>query len=96
MSETNPQFARLSQVLNLAYEQAAKGKGVERHGFDMAFEDQPMQDIAKLHGLGFLTGQADKKSREALHMLEPERQVHELLGAIVYLAGAVIHIQDNT
>lgn len=97
MSEsiTNPNFTRLCEVFDMAYEQAANGKGIERHGFDMAFEHQPMQDIARLHGLGFLTGQADKKSREALHMVDAERQIHELLGAINYLAGAIIYIQDN-
>ena len=34
-TETTVQFRRLIDVFDLAYEQAAHGKGLERHGFDL-------------------------------------------------------------
>lgn len=57
-----------------------------------------MQSIAQKHGVGFLLGQADKKTFEAHGMIkrgEPTRAVHELLGAINYLAGAIIFIEGR-
>lgn len=88
----------LSGVLDRAYNQAATGKGAERHADNRPFDDQPMQHIARRRGVGFILGQADKKSEEAQGMLsrgEREKAVHELLGAIVYLAGAVIYIEKE-
>lgn len=94
-SEKTIQFKRLDDVLMDAYKQAAYGKGVERHGFKTPFHKQPMQDLARLHGVGFLTGQASKKAQEAIRMPEKDRKIHELLGAINYLAGAIVYIQDS-
>ena len=91
-------YERLSDVLDRAFEQAAVGKGAERHADGKSFEDQPMQHIAQRRGIGFILGQADKKSEEAQGMLdrgERAKAVHELLGAIVYLAGAIIFIEKD-
>lgn len=91
-------YESLSAVLLRAFDQAAKGKGAERHADNKPFDDQPMQHIARRRGIGFILGQADKKSEEAQGMLsrgEREKAVHELLGAIVYLAGAVIYIEKE-
>lgn len=88
----DPAYASLGRVLTRAYAQAATGKGAERHGQGQPFERQPMQDLIRLHGVGFATGQASKKSQEALR-LPRARAVAELLGAINYLAGAVIAIE---
>lgn len=90
-----PGYERLAGVLGRAFHQAAHGKGRERHANDLPFHDQPMLQIARRRGIGFVLGQADKKSEEAQGMLErglADAAVRELLGAIVYLAGAVIHI----
>jgi hypothetical protein len=100
-----PGYDSLAVVLKRAFDQASAGKGRERHANALPFHEQPMQQIAKRRGVGFLLGQADKKSEEAMG-LPPGRDVAELLGAIVYLAGAVIFlerqraasgpVQDNT
>lgn len=91
-------YESLSDVLLRAFDQAATGKGAERHADGKSFEDQPMQHIARRRGIGFILGQADKKSEEAQGMLdrgEKAKAVHELLGAIVYLAGAIIFIEKD-
>ena len=86
-------YEALADVLTRAFDQAAKGKGKGRHANGKPFHEQPMQDLIRLHGVGFATGQASKKSGEALGLPTVERQVAELLGAIVYLAGAVIALE---
>lgn len=90
-----PGYEPLVEVLRRAHDQAAYGKGKERHANDRPFVNQPMQDRIRLHGVGFATGQACKKSGEALNLPTKERQVAEILGAIVYLAGAVIAIEGT-
>lgn len=85
-------YESLHGVLRRAFVQAAHGKGAERHAQDAPFDQQPMQRLIDLYGVGFALGQAAKKSQEAMR-LSPERAVHELLGAINYLAGAVIAIE---
>ena len=90
-SMTAEGYEKLTDVLYKAYRQAAHGKGKERHATDgMAFEDQPMSSINKTLGSidGFLY-QAAKKAQEARRLPAPRAQA-ELLGAINYLAGAVI------
>lgn len=89
-----PGYEPLVDVLRRAHDQAAYGKGKERHANGRPFVNQPMQDLIRLHGVGFATGQASKKSGEALGLPTKERQVAEILGAIVYLAGAVIAIES--
>lgn len=95
---TERNYHSLKGVLDAAYYQAAYGKGKERHADGQPFGDQPIMQIAQAHGVGFLTGQAEKKMREALGMLargEAEAAQRELLGAIVYTAAAHIHIGRN-
>lgn len=90
---TVPGYESLADVLQRAYDQASIGKGKERHANGKAFDVQPMQDLIRLHGVGFATGQSSKKASEALGLPTVERQVAELLGAINYLAGAVIALE---
>jgi hypothetical protein len=90
----NPGYEKLAGVLQRALDQAQDGKGKERHANDLPFHLQPMQQIAKRRGVGFLLGQADKKSEEATS-LPAGRDVAELLGAINYLAGAVIFLETQ-
>ena len=94
MSE--PGYEKLSYVLKRAFDQAATGKGKERHANDLPFHEQPMQQISNLlnspHGMSF---QAIKKIQEGLNMPETERAVRELLGAIVYTAGIIIWLEEN-
>lgn len=91
-------YGRLADVLERAFDQAAVGKGAERHADSKPFHQQPMQLIADRRGVGFILGQADKKSEEAQGMAnrgQVDAAVRELLGAIVYLAGAVIWLERH-
>lgn len=88
----NPGYESLAGVLQRALDQAQAGKGAERHANSLPFEQQPMQTIAGQVGVGFLTGQAIKKTQEG-QTLPAGRDVAELLGAINYLAGAVIFLE---
>jgi hypothetical protein len=91
-----PGYEKLRNVLERAYDQAAVTKGAERHANDRPFHEQPMQTIADRRGIGFILGQVDKKTEEAQGMIdrgENDKAVHELLGAIVYLAGAIIFLE---
>ncbi|CUW39694.1 conserved protein of unknown function [Magnetospirillum sp. XM-1] len=88
-----PGYESLQEVLAQAYAQAAHGKGKERHASGEPFEAQPMMAITNMVGIGFPLGQACKKAQEAARMVaegQPHRARAELLGAIVYLAGAVL------
>lgn len=90
-----PGYNSLFDVLIDALDQAAEGKGKERHvSGDEPFEQQPICEITRRTGLGFPTGQAVKKIYEALRM-PPDRAVAELLGAINYIAAAVIVRREN-
>lgn len=89
------EYTQLFNILASALDQASEGKGAERHGQDLPFEEQPMQRLIQLYGVGFALGQAAKKSQEALRLPTKERQVAELLGAINYLAGAVIALEKD-
>lgn len=85
----------LQQVFDQAILQATKGKG-ERHGGDATpFLEQPWVHYGKMHGRGFLTGQAAKKLEEAASTREGEAFVQEALGAIVYIAMAILKEQER-
>lgn len=91
MSMINPGYEMLAAVLQRAYDQASTGKGKERHaGVGVPFERQPMTTINIEQGSidGFLY-QARKKALESKRLPAGRAQA-ELLGAINYLAGAVI------
>lgn len=85
-------YGSLLHVLRRAFVQAAFGKGQERHANALPFDQQPMQTIASQVGVGFLLGQAIKKTQES-QTLPPGKDVAELLGAINYLAGAIIALE---
>lgn len=89
-----PGYYSLADVLARAFDQAAKGKGDERHANGLPFDQQPMQATAQKFGVGFLLGQATKKAEESQAMPH-DAAVHEILGAINYLAGAVIYLESK-
>lgn len=78
-------------VLNLAYDQAMRGKGIERHGDGKPFDEQIGSIITKSVGLGFPLGQAWKKWDESKKLVA-KAALAEILGAINYLAMAAIPI----
>ena len=88
-------YVKLEDVLNKAYLQAAEGKGKERHANENNFEDQPIITISKL--LNSNDGplfQAMKKIQESKR-LERDRAINELLGAINYIAAAIIYLEQE-
>ena len=92
-------YADLAEVLDAALMQAASGKGAERHAGDRPFATQPMQEITRMVGIGFPLGQAMKKSQEAGTMAsrgQTDAARRELLGAINYLAGAVLALNGHS
>lgn len=84
----------LRKILDEAYDQAATGKGKERHANGKPWDEQPIAEIGRMVGTGFNTGQAIKKLQESSRM-EGETAVRELLGAIVYAASAIMLIREG-
>lgn len=97
---TVPVFVRegydsLFTILCRALHQAQEGKGRERHANGKPFDQQPIMVIADQVGMGFQTGQAIKKTVEAHGMVnrgDLAAAERELLGAINFLAAAVLRI----
>lgn len=91
-----PGYEKLAAVLQDAYNQAAIGKGRERHANDKPFHEQPMCAISR--NLGSIDGllyQATKKPQEARGLPTRARALAEIYGAINYLAGAAILIEEG-
>jgi hypothetical protein len=93
MEATDPAITNhpLYPVFIAAIQQAMHGKGTRHGGAVTPFHDQPWAHYAKLHGRGFLTGQAAKKLEEAASKREGVVFDAEVLGAIVYCGMAVLH-----
>lgn len=91
MSDEHHPYHHLARTLALAYEQAAKGKGKERHASEgEPFHEQQIVRLGEWLGSNhFEIGQASKKGLESVR-LPKERGMAELLGAINYLAAAHI------
>lgn len=90
-------YSDLRRVLDMAFEQASQGKGKERHANGREFDRQPIMELARMHGLGYPTGQAAKKLQEAhtlLRLRGKEAAIQEILGAINYAAAAVLLIEE--
>ena len=94
--EVSAGYEQLVAVLQDAHNQAAHGKGKERHANDLPFHEQRMQSISKLtnspKGLEF---QAIKKLTEGMQFDDAARREKELLGAINYIAGIIIYYRNN-
>jgi len=88
-----PEYSELARVLDDAIAQAQDGKGRERHaGAGEAFEDQQIVQLGEwMDSTAFAIGQACKKAIESLR-LPPDRARAERLGAINYLAAAVVQL----
>lgn len=91
-----PGYEQLAAVLLRAYDQAARGKGKERHANDLPFHEQPIQVISDLlNNPGGLSYQAIKKIQEGMNMPQRDRKVKELLGAIVYLSALIMWVEKQ-
>jgi hypothetical protein len=86
-----PGYESLAAVHDQALEQAQAGKGAERHATrGEAFEDQQIVQLGEwMSSTAFAIGQACKKAIESTR-LPDDRARAELLGAINYLAAAII------
>ena len=89
-------YEKLVAVYQDAHDQAAKGKGDERHANGQPFHEQRMQQISGLlrssDGMAF---QAIKKMTEGLQFEDHARREAELLGALNYIAGIVIYYRET-
>lgn len=83
----------LSNVLSEAFDQAALGKGRERHAEDKPFEEQPIMWIER-HFASFQLGQAVKKIHES-QRLDTDGAVAELLGAIIFISAHIISLRGG-
>ena len=87
-----PGYEMLVAVLQDAHDQAAIGKGDERHANGLPFHEQRMQQIStQLDSDKGMAFQVCKKMTEGLQFDDDARREAELLGAINYLAGIVIY-----
>lgn len=78
-----------------AITQAMYGKGQRHGGAATPFLEQPWNHYAKMHGRGFLTGQAAKKLEEAASTRSGDAFMTEVFGAIVYMGMAIIHEKEK-
>ena len=92
----DPAYDKLRHVLGEAYDQAAVGKGRDRHVKHgaQAFEDQPICSMQRIYGSGYAFGQAGKKMEESMRM-DTKAAVAELYGAINYIAAAIIVLEEG-
>lgn len=89
-------YRTLLGVLFDSLDQAAYGKGKERHANDLPFEEQRMTSISKaLNSPLGMAYQAIKKVQEGVQFEETERVIKELHGAIVYIAGMILWYQNQ-
>ena len=88
-------YEHLAIVFQEALNQAQFGKGRERHAEGgKGFHDQDICVEGRDLGLAYPVGQARKKCKEALR-LDPDKAIEDLLGAINYLAAAVIVTKER-
>lgn len=74
-----------------ALEQAAYGKGRERHANDLPFVEQPILAVARmLNSDAGLAQQVIKKTNEARGLPTKHARIKELRGAMVYAAAMVL------
>ncbi len=85
-----PGYEALGRILERALQQAATGKGHERHavGGEPWHEQHIVRTNMRAGNDGHAVGQAEKKLDEGKRM-DTEAAVKEYLGAIVYAAAAV-------
>lgn len=97
--QTAKGYEDLLSILGEAYNQSVHGKGKERHaGTGKPFDRQPIMEIGRMTGLGYPTGQAQKKIQEAVTMFNRgnrDAALRELLGTIVYTAAAIKLIREH-
>ncbi len=93
--QTTRLYQSLRTVLDDAYDQAAFGKGNERHAQGLPFDEQPMQQISELiNSPDGMVYQLIKKAQESQRM-QPDAAIRELYGVINYAAGVIIYLKKT-
>lgn len=88
-------YHSLATTLLGAFEQAAMGKGKERHANDLPFVDQKILRLPAQQGHpGGLIYQVAKKALESERMA-PDARIRELNGVIVYASAAIIFTEGQ-
>ena len=96
VDDDHPYYA-LAEIFEEAFDQASAGKGSERHAYGSEnYSDQLICEMdRRLHGnADGPKYQAVKKIYESARM-DPDRAIHELLGAINYTAAAIIILKEK-
>lgn len=89
-------YEKLAAVYQDAHDQAAHGKGKERHANNLPFHRQRMISISQTIGSEYgMVYQVTKKMTEGLQFTDHGKREAELLGAINYLAGIVIYHREK-
>lgn len=89
-------YEKLVAVFQAAHDQAAHGKGKDRHANNLPFHKQRMQTISQTIGSEYgMVFQVTKKMTEGLQFADHAKREAELLGAINYLAGIVIYHREK-
>lgn len=89
-------YESLASTLQAAYNQAAIGKGKVRHAEGKDFEKQDICEELRIFGsISPALFQARKKIKETLRIMSTNGARAELLDAIVYLAAAVIVLDED-
>lgn len=91
-------YLRLNNIFRQAFEQACYGKGKERHANDRPFVEQSICQITRDLGTAFPKGQAVKKileSKKLRTLRGVDAEIQELRGAMVYLAAAILVIEET-
>lgn len=95
MEKTNEKkdlsIEHLTKILSEVVDQITHGKGQERHGSGIPFQDQPWKHILDNVGDGFSTGQALKKIFELKSLTSLPAYKREVLGAIAYLCMSLMY-----
>lgn len=90
----NNGYEPLQDALKGCYEQAATGKGRERHANDKPFLEQPIFWIEREFP-SFQLGQAVKKIHES-QRLDPAAAIEELKGAVIFLSAKIITLKEQS
>lgn len=89
-------YEALAIVLQMAYNQAALGKGKIRHAEGKNFDKQDICEELRIFGsISPALFQARKKIKETLRITSTNGAKMELLDAIVYLAAAIIVLDED-
>lgn len=90
---TGDNYSSLAEILTAAYDQAANGKGKERHATGEPFDEQPIVKIQEMltdHPFAGLAFQIIKKTIEAGRLYRDkgsDAAMPDILGVLVYASA---------